>query len=251
MIIWFSGTGNSRLAAQSLGRELGEQCVKMADYDPRESAGESRVIWVFPIYSWGVPPVVRRFIAKAEMPAGATHHMVCTCGDDTGLADGMWRRDLGRRGWETGGAWSVIMPNTYVTMRGFDVDSREVAEAKLGAMCGRIRAIAEAIASGSRETDLTRGAMAWLKTRVIYPWFIRHAMSPRPFKALKGCIGCGRCVVSCPTGNIKLDSAKRPVWGDDCAFCLGCYHVCPRHAVAYGNKTRGKGQYMAPRYLND
>lgn len=37
---------------------------------------------------------------------------------------------------------SVIMPNTYVLMKGFDVDTPEVADAKLKAMPDRVAHIA-------------------------------------------------------------------------------------------------------------
>lgn len=60
---------------------------------------------------------------------------------------------------------------------------------------------------------------------------------------------------SVPVRNITMQPApadktgrvrKRPSWGQDCAGCLACYHVCPRHAVMYGKATVGKGQYMNP-----
>lgn len=87
------------------------------------------------------------------------------------------------------------------------------------------------------------GGMAWLKTRLIYPWFVRHSMSPRPFRHTDACIACGACMRACPMANISADALGRPVWADDCAFCLACYHACPRHAVAYGHTTDKKGQY--------
>ena len=34
--------------------------------------------------------------------------------------------------------------------------------------------------------------------------------------------------------------------GMDCTSCLACYHVCPKHAVQYGRRTKRKGQYLNP-----
>lgn len=252
MILCFSGTGNSRFVARYLSTALRQNVVMIGRelFDrPEIDSGDGMIVWVCPVYSWGMPPVVRKMIALLQ-PVGPTrvHHLVFTCGDDVGRAPEMFRRDISARGWTPGGIWSVTMPNNYVIMKGFDVDNPDVAAAKLAAMPRRVECIAREIATGALgTTDVVRGRFAWVKTHVIYPWFIRHAMSPAPFSTVKGaCIGCGKCVVTCPMKNVRLVS-RRPVWGDDCAFCLACYHVCPRHAVAYGTKTSGKGRYMAPR----
>ena len=106
--------------------------------------------------------------------------------------------------------------------------------------------IAEAIGSGGPDI-LIRGSWPWVKSYVIYPWFVRHAMLPRPFHHTGACTGCGGCARSCPLGNIAMQPGGTPHWGNRCAMCLRCYHSCPRNAVAYGKATAGKGRYMAPK----
>jgi len=250
MILVFSGTGNSLAVARELQRHTGGEITVLEHgllTDPAATVLEvpegEDVVWVFPIYSWGLPPVVARFIRKAKIKGAheARHFMVCTCGDDIGYADSQWRKLTGRRGWNPRGAFSVQMPNTYVLMKGFDVDTPEVAAAKTAAMPGRVAAVAAAIARGFSDSDVVRGSMAWLKTAVVYPWFCRFCMSPRPFRHTDACTGCGLCSRRCPLGNICMKDGG-PEWGDRCALCLRCYHECPAHAVAYGKETEAKGQ---------
>lgn len=246
MIILFSGTGNSLHVANLLAGRLGDTVHRLPAAQNRlPEPDDGRIIWVFPVYSWGVPPVVARWIERLEIPAADTvaHHAVMTCGDDVGLADRMWRKAVGKRGWFAAGAYSVQMPNTYVLMKGFDVDAPELAEAKIQAAAGRASRIADSITRNCRAvtTDVVRGSFAWIKTKVIYPYFVRFEMSPKPFHATDACVGCGVCAAACPMSNITME-ANRPVWGDDCALCLGCYHACPHHAVAYGKVTRDKGR---------
>lgn len=259
MIFYFSGTGNSRYAAHLLAQRLGDaQVIDMAynllhgpmtfDIDPSQPVG-----WVFPIHSWGVPPVVLRFIAKAsfrfrsDTPGAPDYQfMMCTCGDDIGLAHRMWRQAIAKRHWNPCAAFSLQMPNNYTLLPGFNVDTDDVAAAKLQAAPARIDRIARRIKERFIGDEVVTGSWAWLKTKIVYPLYKSMYMSPRPFKATDKCISCGLCARTCPMENITMTDRHRPAWGNDCAMCLCCYHVCPHHAVAYGRATRGKGRYLCP-----
>lgn len=252
MIFCFSGTGNSLLAARELAARTGHQAVTMLEKDlllrPQkaffELADGEDAVWVFPVHSWGVPPVVRRFIRKVKIkaPATARHWMVATCGDDIGRADDQWRQEIGRRGWSPRGAFSVAMPNTYICMKGFETDPADVERAKLDAMPGRIAGIAEAMKRGFSESDVTRGDYAWLKTTAVYPMFRAFCMSPGAFTCdASKCSGCGRCARECPLDNISMKEG-RPRWGPVCALCLRCLHGCPNGAVDHGKASRGKAR---------
>lgn len=247
MIFWFSGTGNSRLVAKRLSDKLGEPMLEINALTLAHChvTDAERIVWVFPIYSWGVPPVVRRFMGMVQLDCDVPHHMVCSCGDDIGLANAMWRGDLAARGWKGVSSHSVQMPNNYVSLPGFDVDSPRVEQSKLDAAVARIDAVARDIAGGRCIDDVVPGSIAWIKTKVIYPLFVKYEMNPGRFKATDACVGCSKCARICPLNNIEMKHS-RPEWGRECAMCLACYHVCPNHAVAYGKRTEGKGQYMAP-----
>lgn len=248
MIICFSGTGNSRLVADELARLTGESVVNLrGEYLANPvvlSPVVKRVIWIMPVYSWGTPPVVNTWIER--LPEGwgkdAIHHLILTCGDDTGLAHVMWRRMLGHRGMRCGGCYSVTMPNTYVFMKGFDVDAPSVRDSKLSLMSVRVGQISSSIACGFDGDDVIKGKWSWLKTYVIYPWFCRYAMKPSRFNVSEACVSCGRCIAVCPCNNLSMVDG-RPVWGNNCTLCSACYHVCPRHAIDYGSSARKKGQY--------
>lgn len=261
MIIYFTGTGNSRIVAEHLhGHYFPDDTAndKLYQLEADRLLHPERqllsiednglVIWVFPIYSWGLPPIVTRFINNIKFKGAekARHYMVCTCGDDIGRADDQWRNSLGRRGWTPRGAFSVIMPNTYVCLKGFDVDTAEVEAKKLAALPARMEEIYKAIDRGFADSDVTRGEYAWLKTNLVYGLFRAFKMSPVPFRAnSEKCSGCGLCARSCPLMNIKLVDRK-PQWGPVCAMCLRCYHHCSSHAIDYGKETANKGQYRPP-----
>lgn len=255
MIICFSGTGNTRYVSDMLSDALGDHIVRLPASllsNPEKAViniPDGRAIWAFPIHCWGVPPRARDVMARCTLKGDGEilHYMVATCGDDIGNAAGQWRRTMRRRGWKTAAAYSVQMPNNYTFMKGFDVDSAELARRKLEAAPMRVAHIAGEIAGGGGHDDIVRGRWPWIKTSIIYRWFGLFMTSTRPFHVTDECSGCGRCIRNCAMATISMVDGK-PSWGEVCSMCARCYHCCPHHAVAYGKATRGKGQYLCPSY---
>lgn len=238
MIYYFSATGNSRHVAHALAEMTGDKCFDIADGHPDSV---EKLIIVSPVYSWGLPqPVVEwieRLAVKSEYCAG-----VLTCGDDTGRTPAMMRKALARRGVTLDACWSIQMPNTYVILPGFDVDSPEVEARKRTAAPARIAQVADGINRRLHVTDVVEGALPWLKTALVYPLFRRWGISPSKFHTNAQCTGCGQCARRCPRHNITM-ADSHPAWGNDCVSCLACYHHCPHHALHYGRITMKKGQY--------
>ena len=253
MVFYFSGTGNSTFVATTLANFLGLKLNFIPDTDPAKvEQPEERILFVFPVYSWGVPPLISKFIA--DLPEsfwenvrskGLLVDCVMTCGDETALAPEMITKDLKRAGVILNSVRSVIMPNNYVLLPGFDVDSKDVESAKLKACEGRILEIAQALGRGDKGIDVTRGNIAWLKSRIVFPLFKKWGIFPKQWHYTASCIGCGKCAKICPLLNVTMQN-EHPVWGTRCCSCLGCYHVCPVHAVEYGKETVKKGQYLFP-----
>lgn len=255
MIVCFSGNGNSRLVASRLAGALGDTLYIMKGVPPMGldsvRCADDCVVWVMPVHSWGIPVAVAKSIAMTPAGAfapGGRHYLVLTCGDDCGHSHRQWRRAVAEKGWHAAAAWTVMMPNTYVLLPGFDVDAPEVSKAKLEAMPARVDAIAAAISQDTdarAADDVVEGSLPGLKSAVVYPLFSRFDIRPALFRASDACVGCGRCSAVCPLGNIVMADGK-PVWGGDCTQCLGCYNCCPQGAISYGRRTRGKGRWFAP-----
>lgn len=230
----FSGMGNSLWVSRQLQELLASDC-------------SSDLLWVFPVYSWGVPPVLVKHIQTLNL-TGLRCHMVCTYGDEAGNIDIQWRKLIQSCGGTPGSIFGIQMPNTYVCLPFFDVDSQKVAERKLSIAPERVSNIATQLLSGIPVTDLYHGPLPGIKSKYIYPWFFKSLMKSAKFHHSDGCTGCGLCIRHCPQSNITPDADGAPQWGSDCAYCLRCYHICPLHAVAYGKQTARKGQYLHPEF---
>lgn len=204
----------------------------------------------FPVYAWGPPKIVLRFIHQLKLDKPGYLFFVCTCGDDTGRTAQIFSSAVTRKGWQCVAGYSVTMPNTYVSLPGFDVDDKDIETQKVQNAVARVRFINEEITSRAqmKQYNCHEGALPFTKSYLLRPLFNAFLMSPKPFHATEACIGCKKCEKVCPVGNITV--TDRPVWGGNCTQCLACYHVCPVHAVEYGKMTGKKGQYKG-RLLKD
>ena len=246
MIFYFSATGNSLWIARQIGGMLSDSfynLIEAASTNETYTLQKNESIgFVFPVHAWGVP----RTVIKCMRNLHFTHkpdyvYFICTCGDDTGKTASVFIRECQHCGWECNAGFSVIMPNTYVCLPGFDTDAPEVEHEKLNQMSGRIKNITTHIHNRICLFDCKEGTIPWIKTYLIQPLFNWFLMSPKWFQSLDTCISCGICEKVCPSKNIYMENGK-PKWGKQCTMCLACYHHCPKHAIDYARQTNAKGQ---------
>ena len=193
----------------------------------------------------GTPTIVMDFISLLRLSSAPKYvFFVCTCGDDSGKTADIFCKAVKEKGWECNAGFSVIMPNTYVSLPGFDVDPLHMVSKKLREAKERIEYISSKLAARARLIDCYEGAFPWIKSYLIHPLFMHTLMSPKPFKAADSCISCGLCKKACPVRNIHLKERGKPEWGSHCTMCLACYHSCPKHAIEYSCLTQKKGQYL-------
>lgn len=252
MIFYFSGTGNSKWLAKQVSLAQGEKLVfiptalKNSEYSFSLKEGE-KIGFIFPIYSWGPPPIVLDFIQRLNLLGYHKHYLffVCSCGDDIGLAKEVFEREINAKGWSCNAGFSLIMPNNYVLFPGFDVDSKDLEHKKLTDVISELENVNKAISASQSIFNCKKGSFPFIKTRIIYPLFVRYGIEPKKFFVTDACISCKRCENACPMDNIQMVDGK-PVWGKNCTSCLACYHICPKQAVQYGKITVKKGQYFNP-----
>lgn len=207
---------------------------------------EESVGFVFPVYSWGPPAIVLQLVEDLQFSQKPSFlYFICTCGDDVGKTADVFAAAVKQRGWVCEAGYSVMMPNTYVCLPGFDIDSANTTQRKLAHATIRTMSIIERIKEREKGFDCHEGGFPRLKTYGIRPIFSRFLMTSKPFYSTDACVSCGKCIQVCPRKNIRWKEG-RPVWGENCSMCLACYHHCPKHAIEYGKKTKGKGQYTFP-----
>lgn len=248
MIFYYSGCGNSRFIAEELSAALGEKLLFIPDLQ-REGFSEYQIAegesigFVFPIYSWAAPQLVENFVKGVKWNGKSAYTwMSCTCGDEMGIAHKTFGKVLQSVGLELAAAYCFQMPETYLALPGFHLDTDEGAKKKIELVKARLPKVAEQIREHKATMDdLLIGPLAWFKSHVIKAGFVASA-SDKKYFTTDACNGCGICEKVCPLKNVKMEE-KHPKWLGHCTQCMACYHHCPQNAIQFGSFTKGKGQY--------
>ena len=249
MILWYSGCGNSRFVADSLSRELGDDNMVFIPEAARQAAtlefGPDDVLGiVFPVYSWSVPRLVSEFLRTVPIKGKPAYiFAACTCGDETGLTIKHLKKDLAKQNLTLDAFFSFQMPETYVNLPGFKLDTHENAERKISAAKTNLSETVALIQQRAQGNfDKLKGGSSFLKSNILKPLFYGLLITDRKFRVSDSCIGCGLCAKNCPLQNITIEN-DRPKWNGHCTNCMSCYHRCPKNAINFGKATLGKGQY--------
>lgn len=251
MILCFSGTGNSRYAAERIGKRIDDEVISingmMRSGRAVTLASERPFVIVCPTYAWRIPRVVADFLLKADFSGNKDAFFVMTCGDDIGNARGHIGRLCEAKGLRLHGVASVVMPENYVAL--YDVPETAEIEKIMGEADGALEAVSGWIAG---EGELTKAMaqspgftiLASLKSGILNSLFYAFVVNARGFRSTEACTACGACVGLCPLKNVSLING-RPVWGESCTHCMACICGCPSEAIEYKRHTPGK-----PRYYN-
>ncbi len=244
MILYFSGTGNSRYTARRLSSLLNDELFSLNDALKKRTLGrltvKDRLVIVTPTYAWRLPRIVRDWIEESSFSGVRDTYFVMTCGDSIHNA-GYYNRKLSKKkGFVYRGTVKLIMPENYIAM--FNSPTPEKAERIVDRADGYIEKIASVIREKGSFSDknvtLVDRIMSGPVNFLFYPIFVKASS----FRAGEKCTACGRCASLCPLGNIILKDGH-PVWKSKCTHCMACISYCPVEAIEYGKKSEKKVRY--------
>lgn len=240
MIYYFSGTGNSRHAAQVIAKELNDTVCDIVDALKNDCFGDKTdgiTGFVFPVYFWGLPEIVKRFASLPQLKNSLGNYIftVITCGANTGSADKMLEKYLGRKLDYT---FSLKMPDNYVVM--YDPCTKEKAQKFLRHADRELETVCAHI---SERKQGTYGAVGGKFNSAFVSLLYNPFRKTKKFYADEKCVSCGLCKKICPENAIKLVDGK-PVWTKKkCQHCTACINRCPTKAIQYGKATQSRGRY--------
>lgn len=242
LIHYFSGTGNSLMAAKYLGNqeELSEyeftfhaiengQCGHLKDY--------SLHLFFFPVYATSVPHIVTKYIHSLEDGGMAKTVVISTNGKiSTRIRDGY-------QGWALHQAriclklrhYDVIMSDTLdLPFNVCNVAPPRNKDANQIIMEEGLKPLNRIANRIAKEQTYHRSILPinflWSIPFGIAYYFIGRRGFGKLFAADNSCNHCNRCVKECPVHTIQSDG-KRIRWGFRCEGCLRCINNCPQKSI--------------------
>lgn len=244
MILSFSGTGNSRYAADFIAKEINDEIIdlnkRIKNNDFSEIFSENPFVICVPTYSWRIPVIVEKHLLKTKLSGCKKAYFVMTCGDDNGNAAKYIKKLCEKTALEFAGCEYVVMPENYIAM--FSSPSDEEALNIIKKASPKLKSIAKIILNGENFGDKKVNITDILKSSIVNKAFYALCVKADKFRADDKCISCGKCIELCPLNNISLNNGK-PEWGKNCTHCMACICRCPSEAIEYGNVSKGQNRY--------
>lgn len=241
-IFAFSGTGNT-LAVADLYKRFAERLsdgttvdvMRIADAAEYNADDYDMVGIGFPVHAFSAPEPAVEFCKRLKaLPAEAHKRAFVFMTSGEGLRANERAADkcvrlLFKRGYDVVSVRHFVMPYNMI-FRHTDGMAKH--------MWIYAHALADAtvrgIVTGKREKVKRRHVKSlWLAPIGYIEQKFANAHGPRFKVDVDKCVGCDRCVRSCPMNNINNVDGKY-VFGHNCVLCMDCSFGCPKDAVKVG-----------------
>lgn len=245
VIFYFSGTGNSLQVAGDLAKCCGDaRLINIADYNMEEPIHAEKVGFVFPVYYFGLPNIIVRFIEQMKLERVIYLYAVVTYGGAVGATLKQLYLLLRKHKIKVQAGFRVKMPGNYIVLYG--AKGKRTQQRLFAKEQKKVSAIACKIMNRERRcTSFKVNPIMELFSKKMYSGFDQIGEQGYHFWADQTCTHCGLCEKLCPVGNIVLEQ-EVPVWGNQCEFCMACIQHCPVEAINYKEVTRKRKRYVNP-----
>ena len=246
-IYYFTGTGNSLAVAKDIAKEIDGELISIPSViDENTIKTDAKVIgFVFPVYIWGIPLIVERFIKKIENLNDKYIFAVVTYGGMPGGTINLIEKVIESCDGKLAAGFKVHMPGNYTPMYGAIAEKKQ--QKIFDNWNKKVKIIAEYIKSnkqGKKEND--NMLVNFIFSSIIYKFSAKHIPEmDKQFWTDENCNKCGICQKVCPVNNINITDSK-PSWKGNCEQCFACLQWCPQKAIQYGKKTSARKRYHHP-----
>jgi len=270
-IFYFTGTGNSLVAAKKIAEGIGGCIDPIVRYKEQQTVkiNEDVIGIVFPVYLaqiYGLPEIVSQFLGKIEYVKNKYYFIVCTYG---GYAYPNAFPTINRcikiarsPGWEINGRFYARFPMNNSDYDHIPVPIERDSSIILAKADKKIESIIEMIKKRKKGNIIAQNIFNFTLGRLLsitkepimrsmrkyaqekedskltYPQLVHLSDQSIKFNEEK-CNGCGICEKVCPVSNIKMENGK-PFWMHNCEMCFACDEWCPQKAIHHWGKLEGK-----------
>lgn len=239
--IYFSGTGNSKFAAECFCKNYDKdsKALSIEDQDAiSEIKRSDLLVFSYPVQYSTVPKILRDFITNnSELWMNKKVFIIATMGLFSGDGSGILGRLLHGFGAEVIGGLHLKMPDSIGDEKALKrplEKNKELVRAAESKIKESVRLLKEG--NPTREGLGPLYQMAGLFGQRLYFGHKTKEYSSKLKINADKCVVCGLCVKLCPMNNITVASGKA-VSGNQCTMCYRCINKCPKQAITLLGKN--------------
>ena len=247
VVVYFSGTGNSRFVAGVFGDEMGADCYSIEDCVDFAGliAAHDVIAFCYPVYMSRVPRIMREFVARhMDVLFGKQIVIFCTqlllSGDGARAFAALFPKNHVQILY----AEHFFMPNNVNNLAILPMPSAKTvkkcmarARLKMKKVCNNIRrgkVKRRGFNPISRILGLPQGVFIHKTER----------LANNNLRINSDCNQCGLCVKICPMKNLMLaENDGKITHNGNCTMCYRCLNQCPQKAINVLFKGKVKKQY--------
>jgi MinD superfamily P-loop ATPase containing an inserted ferredoxin domain len=250
-IYYFSATGNSLKVAKDLSEQIEDSKIvriSKKNMSISKDTQSEKIGFIFPVYNFGIPVMVKEFIEKLQMNQNAYVFAIATYGGMVGAPFSEIRKILNEKEIRLAAAFTVNMPGSDLLL--MPPASEEEQSKCFKDEKEQVSKIAYTIKNRQQSEYKGNAPMSALY-KLLYSVSFKPKSLGKNFWTDEKCTGCGICSEVCPASNITMNQGK-PNWERQCESCLACIQWCPQKSIQYKKSTIKKGRYHHPDIkLND
>ena len=246
VIYYFSGTGNSLKVAKDIASRLQDTTLIKICKDNKilsEGTKFKKVGIIFPVYYYGLPVMVKKFVENLVLNSNSYVYTVATCGGSVGVSVKQLQNILDNKGILLSSAFTVVMPDNYQVMYAPPSDEKQQRLFKLEGE--KVQYIADIIKKLEKAPFEEKNSFSAKLLGGMLSGNFKPREKDKNFWSDESCNGCGICAKVCPANNIEIRQNK-PQWFHECEHCLACMHWCPKHSLQYKKGTVKRERYQHP-----
>ena len=185
MIVYFSGTGNSKYCADMLADILCDEKISAFNFIRDGIAAEllSEKPWVFvaPTYAWRLPRIFSDFIRSGSFAGSKDAYFIMTCGSEIGNAHKSNTALCKEKRFNCKGTLEVIMPENYIAL--FNAPDELEASRIIDAAAPVIKSAASCIKDGRTLPIKKANISDRLRSGIVNTFYYRFIVKADKFTA--------------------------------------------------------------------
>ena len=239
LILYFSGTGNTKFMAEKFDRELKANGIKTEIHSieeavPIEPDTYDYLVLGCPKY-YEYPTLHFVNYLKRKLPVAQNAIPVLMFCTKTGALQTNFKgmaKMLVHKNHQLIVSKSFQLANNFLIFKSFGPTDEQDAKSRIKQIGSQVKELVTAFLNKRVQMEQVGTFMGGMEHAVAVSCDKLLPVFAMKYSASEECIHCGMCAKMCPKRNIVMEAGK-PEFGKHCMFCMRCINLCPAHAILY------------------